>query len=281
VRIGALFEPLHDPVDDVDHHQVFLVRGDHLLVRDTADGGAQSLSMVDAREIIGRHPLIVLGRYRRTLYWASGLDDDLPVPDGHRLEGLRALHGHLDDVEWNIGGRARLLWDWHTDNKFCGRCGGPMERSEGDRSMRCPIDGHTAYPRLSPAVIVLVEREDGRALLGRSGRWDDAMYSTLAGFVEAGETLEETVRREVREEVGIEVDQVDYFGSQPWPFPNSLMVGFNACWAGGEIQVDGDEIVDAQWFAHDELPLVSPKLSIARALIAAWTDRFSQLLRAP
>jgi len=141
--------------------------------------------------------------------------------------------------------------------------------------MHCPNDGHTAYPRLSPAVIVLVERDDGRALLGRSGRWDQAMYSTLAGFVEAGETLEDTVHREVREEVGIEVDRVEYFASQPWPFPNSLMLGFNAHWAGGEIEVDGEEIVDAQWFIHDELPMVSPKLSIARSLIDAWISRVS------
>ena len=139
--------------------------------------------------------------------------------------------------------------------------------------MRCPVDGNTAYPRLSPAVIVLIERDDGRALLGRSGRWDTPMYSTLAGFVEPGESLEETVHREIREEVGVEVTDIRYFSSQPWPFPNSLMLGFTAQWASGEIKVDGVEIADAQWFTHDELPMIPPKLSIARRLIDDWVDR--------
>ncbi len=268
-----MFEPLTEVPTDIDDHRVFLVREDGVLVRETGEAQATPVPIETARELTGQEPAVLLGRTADALYWASGLTDGTPVPDGHRVEGLRGLHGHLTDLEWNIGGRATQLWDWHRDNQHCGRCGTPMERAPGERAMRCPTDGLSAYPRLSPAVIVLVERSDGRALLGRSGRWDVPMYSTLAGFVEPGESLEDTVHREIHEEVGVAVTDITYFASQPWPFPNSLMLGFNAMWAGGDIDVDGDEIADAQWFAHDDLPMIPGELSIARQLINAWIDR--------
>jgi NAD+ diphosphatase len=128
-----------------------------------------------------------------------------------------------------------------------------------------------SYPRISPAVIVLV-RKDDEALLARNARFPLPFYSTLAGFVEIGESLEQTVAREIREEAGIEVKDVRYFGSQPWPFPHSLMVGFTARWAGGELRADEREILDARWWRADALPQVPPPLSIARRLIDAWVD---------
>lgn len=268
------FEPLHDPVE-ATHERVFLVHRDRVLVSVVGDGVAVALSRTEAEAVTSEPPKVVLGRLGDTLYWASDLADPDAAPEGTRLDGLRGLHGHLDDHEWNIGGRATQLLDWYRDHQFCGRCGGPTQRAPGERAMRCPVDGYTAYPRLSPAVIVLIEHPDGRALLGRSGRWDIPMYSTLAGFVEAGESLEDTVHREIREEVGVEVTDVTYFGSQPWPFPNSLMLGFTATWAGGDIVVDGEEIADAQFFRHDDLPMIPPGLSIARQLIDAWIDRVS------
>jgi NAD+ diphosphatase len=137
--------------------------------------------------------------------------------------------------------------------------------------MRCPSCGLLAYPRISPAVIVLIRRGD-RALLARGVRFPLPFYSALAGFVEVGETLEDTVAREVREEVGVEVERIRYFGSQPWPFPHSLMVGFSAEWKSGEIAPDAREIVDAQWFGAAALPPIPPRLSIARRLIDAWLD---------
>jgi NAD+ diphosphatase len=130
-----------------------------------------------------------------------------------------------------------------------------------------------AFPRLAPAVITLIERDDGTALLARNARWPNRMYSCLAGFVEPGETLEEAVRREVREEVGIELEGLRYHSSQPWPFPHSLMLGFEARYGSGEIACDGDEIAYARWFTPQDLPDLPGPVSIARRLIDAWAAR--------
>jgi NAD+ diphosphatase len=139
--------------------------------------------------------------------------------------------------------------------------------------MRCPACGLLAFPRLAPAVIVLIERDSGEALLARGRQFVIPMYSCLAGFVEPGETLEEAVHREVREEVGVEIADVAYQSSQPWPFPHSLMIGFRARWAGGDIAIDEREILDAQWYRPDALPAIPPPMSIARRLIDGWLAR--------
>lgn len=186
---------------------------------------------------------------------------------------LRQLWGRFDDETWAVAGRGLQIVDWDRTHRFCGSCGGPTAPSPDERSRRCPECALTAYPRLAPAVIVLVERADGRALLARNANYPGAMWSTLAGFVEPGETLEEAVRREVREEVGIEIEEITYFGSQPWPFPHSLMIGFTARWASGEILVDEDEIAEAGWFTAGDLPQIPGPISIARQLIDSWLSR--------
>jgi NAD+ diphosphatase len=135
--------------------------------------------------------------------------------------------------------------------------------------MKCPSCGLALYPRIAPAIIVLVRRGD-EALLAHNVHFPEGLYSTLAGFSEVGESLEETVHREVREEVGIEIGNIRYFGSQPWPAPHSLMVGFTAQWTSGEIRVDAKEIADARWFAADELPQLPTSFSVARKLVDAW-----------
>jgi NAD+ diphosphatase len=140
------------------------------------------------------------------------------------------------------------------------------EDATGERAKRCPACNLHAWPRVSPAVIARVTRGN-EILLARGRRFPDPIYSVLAGFVDPGESLEEAVVREIREEVGVEVTDLCYFGSQPWPFPHSLMVGFTARWAGGEIRIDEEELVDAAWFDVDALPPVPPRLSIARRLI--------------
>jgi NAD+ diphosphatase len=209
-----------------------------------------------------------------------GLLDGRPcyalAADTDDLEGavpLMGLWGQVDDTTWTVAGRAVQLVEWERTHRFCGRCATPTEPAAGERARRCPACGLLAFPRLAPAIIVLIEREDGRALLARGRLFPIPMYSCLAGFVEPGETLEEAVHREVFEEVGIEIDSVQYWASQPWPFPHSLMLGFNARYTTGELVLDENEIVDAQWYRHDELPPIPPGMSIARRLIDDWISR--------
>jgi NAD+ diphosphatase len=183
--------------------------------------------------------------------------------------GLRELFGHLGEQGFAFAARASQVIEWASTHKFCGRCATPTVQVEHERCMKCPKCTLTAYPRISPAIIVLVRRGE-EALLARNARFPGAFFSTLAGFSEIGETLEETLVREVREEVSIDVTNPRYFGSQPWPFPHSLMIGYTADYAGGEIKVDGKEIAEARWFQADALPSIPPKLSIARRLIDQW-----------
>ncbi len=193
-------------------------------------------------------------------------------PAGWELAGLRSIFGAVDDQLFALAGRAVQLLDWRRNHRYCGRCGTRTEMVDGDRATRCPNCGLFNYPRLSPAVIMTVERGDA-ILLAHGVHFQSGMYSCVAGFVEPGESLEEAVAREVREETGIEVENVRYFGSQPWPFPNSLMIGFNATYAGGEIVLEDAEIGDANWFTADAMPQLPGKISIARRLIDDWLER--------
>lgn len=211
----------------------------------------------------------VLGLYEGEWCGSAELPPDWSAPAGYELRELRALYGPLDEHEWSIAGRAVQLVAWERDHQFCGRCGVPTEPTRGERARRCPRCRLLAFPRLSPAVITAVTRDD-RILLARGVNFPPGMFSVLAGFVDPGETLEHTVVREIREEVAIDVANVRYFGSQPWPFPNSLMIGFTADYAGGEIEIDETELVEAGWYARDALPPLPPHLSIARRLIDAW-----------
>ena len=195
----------------------------------------------------------------------ADLDQVVPPPDT-AFQDLRSLYGRIDQELLYLCFRAVHLLDWSQKTRFCKRCGMEMKIQDGEGAKKCPGCGHQSFPRISPAVIVLVERND-TCLLARSPRFQDGFYSVLAGFAEPGETLEETVGREVWEETGIEVQDIRYFGSQPWPFPDSLMIGFTARYAGGEIRVDGTEIMEANWFAYDQLPRIPGRISIARSLI--------------
>ncbi|HEY8090819.1 MAG TPA: NAD(+) diphosphatase [Polyangiaceae bacterium] len=202
---------------------------------------------------------------------AMAFPGDRELPDGMVVLGLREAFSAFGQDGFMAAGLATQLVEWRTTHRFCGRCATPTERSTSERAVKCPACGLVAFPRIAPAVIVLVRRGE-EALLARGARFPLPFYSTLAGFVEVGETLEDTVAREIREEVGVEVRSPRYFGSQPWPFPHSLMVGFTADWASGEIHCDPAEIVDAHWFQRDALPQIPPPLSIARRLIDAWLD---------
>jgi NAD+ diphosphatase len=203
--------------------------------------------------------------------YAAALPVDAPVPEPMKLVNARSLYTRVDEVVFAVGGRALAIAEWDAHHRFCGRCGQATELVAGERARRCTTCRTPFYPRISPAVIVLVTRGD-TMLLARAAGFPEPFFSTLAGFVEPGESLEETLMREVREEVGIEIHNIRYFGSQPWPFGRSLMIGFTAEHAGGEIRIDGQEIVDAGWFTVDDLPRVPPRLSIARQLIDGFID---------
>ncbi len=179
------------------------------------------------------------------------------------------LRSHLDSFDramFNLMGRALQICDWFKSHQFCGNCGAKNQAHAVDRAMVCPSCGLQFYPRLSPSIIVLVHRDDG-VLLGRNHLFPPNLFSTLAGFVDPGESIEETVRREVAEEVGVNVGRINYRGSQPWPFPNSLMLGFHAEYTDGDIVLQEDEIAEADWFTLDQLPPIPGKFAISRWLI--------------
>lgn len=190
-------------------------------------------------------------------------------PEGWAWQSLRGLFGVLDEALFALAGRALQLLAWDRTHQFCGACGTPTQPRTSERSRECPACGLLAYPRLAPAVMCLARRGSREILLARSPHFAQGMYSALAGFVEPGETLEQCVEREVLEEVGVRVRNLRYFGSQPWPFPHSLMIAFFAEHADGEIAIDRAEIEDARWFDISELPRLPAKISIARKLIDA------------
>ena len=257
----------------------FLFRGARLLVGD--DAGRSVVPLVTTPAELPLSPLRwqYLGRLvaddEVTHCFSCELDEETAPPPGMSFENLRALFPRLPEMRFRLAGRAVQIVDWDRTHQFCGRCGSPTENQIHDRAKRCPACGLTNYPRLAPAVIMRVEREDEgrrRILLGRATRFPSAMFSVLAGFVEPGETLEECVTREVWEETSIRVTNIRYFGSQPWPFPHSLMIAFVADYAGGEIVVDPGEMAEAHWFSADALPNVPPPPSIANRLITSWLE---------
>jgi NAD+ diphosphatase len=247
----------------------FVFRGSDLLVR--MEGNTARLPREEELELSLADPHAV-GELPGEACWAAELAAETEAPEGMAFQGLRKLWGVLPEEAWRIAGRAVQIVDWDRNHRFCGRCGTPTERHGSERSRTCPHCGLQHFPRLSPAVITLIEDGD-RLLLARSPHFAPGVYSTLAGFVEPGESLEEAVVREVREEVGVELADLRYFGSQPWPFPNSLMIGFTARYAGGEIRPQEGEIEDARWFTRDDLPLLPFRASIARSLIEDFLAR--------
>ncbi len=198
------------------------------------------------------------------------------APRGMVWQGLRSLLGRFDEVLVGVASRASQIIEWDRSHQFCGRCGVRTVLRADEFARTCPSCRTSAYPRINPAIMVLIT--NGRQiLLARRPAAPNNRFSALAGFVEAGEALEHTVVREVREEVGVEVRNIRYFGSQSWPFPNSLMIAFTAEYAGGDVSPDGAEIEEARWFDPAELPNVPDRISISRWLIDAVC---AELLRA-
>jgi NAD+ diphosphatase len=236
-----------------------------VLVAVGADGG---VTLPDTTIVLAspgaRRVLEDVGRIGEVAYRCAELEAD--VPAGHELRPLRALHGVLSDGEWALAGRGATLVEWQRSHRYCGRCGSSTARHERERAMVCPSCDTVWYPRLAPAVIALITHGD-RALLARHAGLPSGMHSTLAGFVEPGESLEQALAREIAEEVGVGIRDVRYFGSQPWPFPNSLMIAFTAEATSDTLTIDRTELEHAGWYTVNAMPRVPPRISIARALV--------------
>lgn len=220
----------------------------------------------DISPLLKQSALSMLGEWQGVAVWVGIIDD---LPQGVTTAGVRSLLMMASPDEFTILARAVQLTHWLEQHRFCGRCGTATMAIEGEMARGCPACGLRAYPRISPCIIVLVRR--GReALLARSPQFAPGRYSTLAGFIEAGETVEDAVHREVFEEVGVRIDNLRYVSSQSWPFPHSLMLGFEADYVSGDITPQPGEIEDAQWWTPEALPDLPPSVSISRLLIDRW-----------
>jgi len=208
-----------------------------------------------------------LGTYRDEPVWVVPLAPDAPVPAGLARETVVPMRGtRLPDEVLSLGGMAlQALW-WESTSGHCPRCGEPTARIEGEWGKKCPRCGYEHYPHLHPATIVLV-RDGQRVLLTRKAGWQPNRYALVAGFVDNGESLEACVAREIKEEVGVDVKDIRYVGSQNWPFPSQMMIGFVATYAGGDVVIDKDELEDARWFSCDALPGLPSRHSISRWII--------------
>ena len=236
----------------------------------------QQATLPGSQHLLKILPLLVhtqfLGYLDGQPCFAAEMPEDFKTGNSLKFQGLKTLFGQIDENCLWVAGRANQLLRWRSHHSYCGKCGRATVDKKDERARICPACGLVNYPRVSPAIIVAVVKAD-RILLARSARFPGGFFSVLAGFVEPGETLEACVKREVFEETGIDVRNIRYFGSQPWPFPDSLMVAFTAKYADGEIRIDGKEIVEAAWYAGDNLPDIPPGFSIARQLIDWFADR--------
>jgi NAD+ diphosphatase len=268
-----IFVPsVHPPESGKPSGYWFVFQENRLLVRIEERGASPPLC--DQIQNLGVQPLRTqyIGTLDQHLCYSAELAVDASPPAGMSFQQLRGLWGSLPEELFWIAGRAFQIMDWDRNHQYCGHCGSVTEDKQDERAKICTRCGYTAYPRISPAVIVAITR--GREiLLARAHRFPYAMYSVIAGFVEAGESLEQCVRREIAEEVGITVKNLRYFGSQSWPFPNSLMVAFTAEHDQGEIRIDPTEIMDAGWYTAADLPRIPDKVSIARRLIDWFVDQ--------
>ena len=249
--------------------KVLVLGGEHVA---TVDGGA--IRWADETEVPDGE-WAFLG-YRDGVRYAAVMVDRVPAE--LQPQSLRMIGPMLDPNEASAAVHAVGLARWHQSHTFCAKCGQPTQVYAAGHERICPACGTHHFPRTDPAVIMLITDDQDRALLGRQPSWPEGRFSTLAGFVEPGESLDDAVRREVMEEVGIEVGDVTYAGSQPWPFPSSLMLGFFGRATTSDIHVDADEISEARWFTREEVTemtastdlLLPPNVSISRALIQDW-----------
>jgi NAD+ diphosphatase len=234
----------------------------------TEDASGLGIPLARTPEELPVTPLrtIYLGSFAGLPCYAAEVSPETPEPPGLAFRPLRSLYDVLEEDLFHLAGKALQLLAWEGTHRFCGRCGTETASSLTERSRICPQCGLVSYPQLAPAVITAILK-DNQILLAHAPHFQNNMYGLIAGFVEPGETLEDCVQREIMEEVGLKVKNITYFGSQQWPFPNSLMVGFLAEYESGEITVDGEELDHAAWFPTNRLPVIPPPVSIARKII--------------
>ncbi len=236
-----------------------------------------ALIQADNQEIQARlqtQEVLYIGTFDGVPCMTCEIESAFVIPDGWRALSLRALFSKLDEVAYGVVGYALQLLYWRHTSHFCPVCGHIPQDEIGTWGRHCPHCGHTAYPHVTPAILALVH--DGeRMLLTHKPGWGKR-YSCIAGFAEPGESLEECVQREVYEEVGLEVTDIQYVGSQPWPFPHQLMVGYTARYVDGTLRLEEQELDDALWFGTDALPEMPPPMSLAYHIIDGWVKTTRQ-----
>ena len=213
-----------------------------------------------------------LGQLDEQPCFSVEVNKDSLAPSAMAFQNLWQVFTRLDTELSGLVSCAFQIINWDRSYQFCSQCAEKTETMTTERAKKCPKCGLQVYPPISPSIIVLISNGD-KLLLARGHKWGPNLFSVIAGFVEPGESLEEAVKREVREEVGLEVKNISYFGSQSWPFPHSLMLGFTADYASGQITVAPNELETANWFSIDNLPTIPPKMSIARQLIDAFVNK--------
>ncbi|MDR1446617.1 MAG: NAD(+) diphosphatase [Treponema sp.] len=269
---------------DVDPGRIFLFQGSAMILppgdwEDHFRGLGRELleaSFADARSDLDIFEIPALNS--SAAIFAASVPVSQPLPSGWQAVPVRHVLSALCGEKTQYSGsglsgcmlRAYHAAQWRMDSRFCGCCGEKNTDAPDEFARLCPVCGRREYPRISPAVITIIINDRDEALLAHNKKFSQGMYSLIAGFNEAGESLEDTVTREILEEVGIEVRDIRYITSQPWPFPNSLMLGFTCRHAGGSIRPDGIEIEDARWFNRDNLPPLPGYGSVSRYLIELW-----------
>ncbi len=270
------FEPSKVPMyEDHKNNKLYLFKGNKLMVKkeDVA------FNLPTKRDIkgkkLGLKHFQCMGALNEINCYCGEVDTIID-DEIYEFIGLREYFKRIDYDNFLVSGKALLLLDFLRNNKKCGLCGSPMKMREGsgdDRAINCTKCSNMVWPKIAPAIIVAVTKGD-KLLLAHNSMFPEGMYSVVAGFVEMGETFEQTVKREVYEETGIKVKNIEYFGSQPWPFPNSMMIGFTAEYLEGDIEVDNYEILDAKWFSKEEIPNVYNKsISISSELIEWFLEK--------
>lgn len=224
---------------------------------------------------LAKHSSYFFGSYQGLPCFAVQCDDQSVSLPGYEWIGMRRILIELDEMVFAIAGRGKQILEFNRTHRYCGMCGGQTVQHEKESALYCTRCDHFYYPRVSPCIIVLVTRGE-ELLLARSSRFPNGMYSTLAGFIEPGETIEQAVHREVGEEVGIKIGNLCYYSSQAWPFPHQLMIGFHAEHHSGEISIDDNEIVDAQWWHYTDLPHTPPAAALSGKLIQSYIESLSE-----